>query len=240
MDWEKYFNMLKDWKKLPAYRFEPRLDSIIGYYLPKIVSDIKGKKIVENGIIPEFPIRKKTIVQKILSEESRLHKEHENSNRVDFLLIAEDGPNYLVEFKTDSNSRRKKQDDYLLKAKEKKLDALINGINSIYSVTKFTDKYAHLKKLLEDLSLIDKEYPGFKFKDGKNKEIEIIYVQPTKEKENENYKFIDFKEIYDWFCKRPKNDFETELSETLLDIHKKEKAVKLKENKSEYEEKTAR
>jgi len=35
VDWMNYFEMMKDWKKLPAYRAEPRIDSLVGYYLPR-------------------------------------------------------------------------------------------------------------------------------------------------------------------------------------------------------------
>ena len=59
MEWNKYFEMLQDWKLLPAYRAEPRIDSFIGYYLKEILSDKLKDQI--NGIIPEFPLRLGTI-----------------------------------------------------------------------------------------------------------------------------------------------------------------------------------
>ena len=62
MNWDSYFEMMKDWKKLPAYKAEPRIDSLIGYYLNDILSDFCEDNMV--GIIPEFPIRLGTIDSK--------------------------------------------------------------------------------------------------------------------------------------------------------------------------------
>ena len=59
MDWYEYFKMMIDWKKLPAYRAEPRIDSLIGYYLKDILSNELGDQIT--GIIPEFPLRLGTV-----------------------------------------------------------------------------------------------------------------------------------------------------------------------------------
>lgn len=199
MDWGKYFELLIDWKKLPAYGLEPRIDSIIGFYLPEIISYYKKNEIID--IIPEFPIRGRTIFHNFSSEKSY---------RMDFLLISKENPNYLVEFKTDSNSRRERQDTYLLKAKEKKLDALINGIKFIYSATEYKDKYDHLINKLKRLSLLNDNLEFI----GSNKDIEIIYVQPSKSKEDN---IIDFREIVEWLNAKPNKDiFEKELCNALL------------------------
>jgi len=70
MNWKHYFEMMIDWKKLPAYKTEPRIDSIIGYYLNPILSDYL--KVDIEGIIPELPIRLGTVKPK-----------HENTNYSD-------------------------------------------------------------------------------------------------------------------------------------------------------------
>lgn len=51
MDWVKYFDNLTDWKKLPSYRAELRINSFIGYYLQDILTDYLKIEIEE--IIPE-------------------------------------------------------------------------------------------------------------------------------------------------------------------------------------------
>ena len=201
MDFVKYFEILVDWKKMPAYRLEPRVDSIIGYYLDELISYYKKNKII--GIIPEFPIRGKTIFKTFSSEKSF---------RVDFLAISNDGPNYLVEFKTDSKSRRENQDIYLTKAQEKKLGALINGIKYIYKATEYKNKYDHLINKLKQYLLINDKLEFI----GNNENIEIIYIQPSNN-DNEN-NVIDFRQISNYINSRDNIDvFEKELSKTLLE-----------------------
>ena len=46
MDWPLYFSMLEDWKRFPAYKMEPRIDSIVAYYLKDFAGEWLRKKIV--------------------------------------------------------------------------------------------------------------------------------------------------------------------------------------------------
>jgi hypothetical protein len=201
MDFVKYFEFLVDWKKLPAYRLEPRIDSFIGYYLTELIFYYKKNKII--GIIPEFPIRGKTVFKTFSGEKSF---------RVDFLAISNDGPNYLVEFKTDSNSRRENQDRYLLNAQEKKLGALINGIKYIYKATEYKNKYNHLIDKLKKLTLINDNLEFI----GTNEEIEIIYIQPSNNRSENN--IIEFKQISNFINGIKDIDvFEKALSKALLE-----------------------
>ena len=185
MDWNKYFDLMVDWKKLPAYRFEPRIDSFIGYYLPEIISYYRKAEIID--IIPEFPIRGKTVFPDFPNEKSF---------RVDFLLISKENPNFLVEVKTDSSSRRENQDSYLSRAKEEKLGSLINGIKPIYQATKAKKKYQHLIEKLQKLSLLNEDHEYI----GKNEELEIIYIKPSNKNNEEN--IINFMEVSEWLRKR--------------------------------------
>ncbi|RDD30042.1 hypothetical protein CR161_04575 [Prosthecochloris sp. ZM] len=59
MDWNGYFLMKRDWKKLPAYRAEPRIDSLVAFYLPDFSSEYFKDKTI--GIIPELPLRLSTL-----------------------------------------------------------------------------------------------------------------------------------------------------------------------------------
>jgi hypothetical protein len=214
MDWGKYFKTLIDWKKLPSYRLETRIDSIIGYYLPEIVSHYMKVEII--GIIPEFPIRCKTI--------NPNYKAGERSYKADFLLISKENPNYLVEFKTDLSSCKEDQYNYYIAAKEEKLGALIDGIGTLYEAadSKSKKKYKNLIDILENKSLIDDK---LKFK-GKNEEIKIIYVQPLKNnKDNKEIDIIiDFNQISKWINKKQNiGTFEKELSKALLEWSEKDK-----------------
>lgn len=40
----EYFDMLEDWKRLPAYKLEVRIDSFIGFALPQVIESIYGFK----------------------------------------------------------------------------------------------------------------------------------------------------------------------------------------------------
>lgn len=206
MDWKKYFKMLEDWKRLPAYRAEPRIDSLVGYYLPDMVADFCEEKIV--GIIPELPIRLGT-VKPDLNEASYADK----SYKVDFYLLGASGKNYLIEFKTDSGSRRDKQDTYLDEAKCVGMTAVVKGILRIASVSSYKKKYSHLRSKLLELGLID---PDDQFT-GKADTVEIVYVQPHRKDDDIGRVVIDFMQVSKWLTDRfGHSEFESGLAGTLL------------------------
>lgn len=195
MDWQNYFETMMDWKKLPAYKAEPRIDSLIGYYLPSIVSDFFKDKIV--GIIPELPIRLAMVDKKY--EYTNLA---DRSYKVDFYLLGETGINYFVEFKTDSTSRREKQDNYLLNSQKVGMDLIIQGITKISRASSYKKKYNHLKDKLIKNNLISDNNSFI----GKN-EIKNIYVQPKNIKND--LLCIDFRWISNWLeSKKEKDTFE--------------------------------
>jgi hypothetical protein len=203
MDWEQYFEKLIDWKKFPAYRAEPRIDSLIGFYLSDILSDYLNIKIED--IIPELPLRLGTI-----------HPEHNEKNfadrsyKVDFFAIGNNNKNYLIEFKTDPLSLRKPQDDYLNISKALGTKPIMTGIVKIAGVSSYKKKYTHLIEKLIGGGLLDIKHQYT----GKNPECEIIYIIPSNRKKEKN--IIDFLWIINWF-KRKENldEFEKAFSETL-------------------------
>ena len=164
MDWKEYFDMMSDWKRLPAYKAETRVDSLVGFYLRDIMSEYCHETMV--GIVPELPIRLGTLRNEL---NGTIYADR--SYKVDFYLLASSGINYLVEFKTDSGSRRDKQDLYLQRAKEVNMDALVGGIYDIAKVSSYKKKYSHLLNKLEDLKLIDNDHTYI----GKSTDIEIGY-----------------------------------------------------------------
>lgn len=206
MDWNSYFAMLEDWKRLPAYRAEPRIDSLIGYYLPEMATDFCREKIV--GIIPELPLRLGTVRPNL---NDKLYAD--KSYKVDFYLLGETGTNYFVEFKTDSGSRRDKQDDYLLAAQTVKMPAVIQGIQRIAFVSTYKKKYGHLLAKLQAHGLIDQQGHFT----GTSDKIDIVYAQPHKKDGDEARKVIDFAWLSDWLTKRfGQSDFEAALARSLL------------------------
>lgn len=199
MNWQKYFETMVDWKKLPAYRAEPRIDSFIGYYLPEIASDFLQEKII--GIIPELPIRLGTVRPELQNKAYA-----DRSYKVDFYLSSESGIHYLVEFKSDTRSRRDEQDHYLVSASQMGMKAIVDGILRISQVSSYEQKYQHLTDKMRVLGLLNenKDYVG-QFND-----IKILYVQPIDKEKNGNC--IEFKWIADWLERKSTlDDFESNL-----------------------------
>jgi hypothetical protein len=203
MNWKTYFEMMADWKRLPAYKAEPRIDSLVGFFLPQFIAEYLGIEVV--GIIPELPIRLATVKPK-----------HEGTNyadrsyKVDFLIVATNGKNYLVEFKTDSGSRRDAQDMYLEEAKSAGTKAIIEGVLQIASVSSYKKKYDHLTTKLKSVGLLNNE----KHYSELNPSFEIIYVQPSNPKSEEL--IIDFAWISNWLEEKyPDSEFETEFAKAL-------------------------
>lgn len=204
MNWVKYFSMMEDWKQLPAYRAEPRIDSLIGFYLPDMLTDFCGERMI--GIIPELPIRLGTVKQH-LNEKNYADK----SYKVDFYLLGSSGKHYFVEFKTDSGSRRDAQDKYLKAAQGKRMPAIIDGIMRITSVSSYKKKYGHLRSKLLEMGLID----GNEQFTGKANTIEIIYVQPHRE-DGDTGRIMDFMWVSKWLTdKFGRSDFEAAFAKTL-------------------------
>ena len=78
----EYFEMLEDWKLLPAYKLEPRIDSLVGFALQTASADLLDVQC--KILIPELPIRLGTV-----------HPQHEGttlenrSYKVDFYIRGE-------------------------------------------------------------------------------------------------------------------------------------------------------
>lgn len=172
-------NWLNDWKKLPAYKAEPRVDFIVAGALPEIIKNKYNCNI--SVIIPELPIRIGSIYKDL---------DIDKSYKVDFYLHLENRKHLFIEFKTDSGSRRVKQDKYLLASQSVGMKAILDGIIKIYSVTNYKTKYSHLMKKLLTAGLISESNSIYQPTVIQN-EIEILYIQPKAEQQNE----IGFDEV---------------------------------------------
>lgn len=202
VDWIAYFETMKDWKRLPAYKAEPRLDSLVATYLPQILGKYLGERLT--GIVPELPLHIATLCPEIPSNQSW---------KVDFLVVGE-RRNWLVEFKTDSGSRRDAQDEYLEAAKRVGTAAILEGICKIEKATspQYRHKYAHLLAKLRTLGLLDETNSWT----GRNPEIEIVYVQPRKFADSAEENVVDFCQIADWLERAHHGEaFETAFADAL-------------------------
>ena len=185
----EYFGMLEDWKGLPAYKLEVRIDSLVGYALPKVIESIYGLKT--KAIIPELPIRLGSINRKY---ETKTYANR--SYKVDFYIRTECGQNLFIEFKTDSGSRREKQDSYLERCQAAKMDSILEGILKIYEVTSYKKKYDHLLERLQFAGLVTESSNGH----GRTvnigaESVKILYVQPKTLESDYSKDVLDFSKL---------------------------------------------
>ena len=206
MNFHKYFKILKDWKRLPAYRLEPRIDSFIGFFLPDILKENPGMDI-KDVKIPELPIRLGTV-----DPEKEGTNHADRSYKVDFYVQDSDGLHYFIEVKSDMDSRRDSQDKYLKKSVECGMQRIVEGIIRIAEVSTYKKKYNYLKEKLRELGIIDNEE---RFTGSKN-EIQVIYIQPRILKEDNDKRVIDFKTIAEILKKKyPSDEFVKEFAKAL-------------------------
>jgi len=186
-----YFATLRDWKRLPAYKAETRVDSIVGFALPQVL--LHARDLGVAAVVPELPLRIGS-VQPQYADAKFANK----SYKVDFFVVTECGQNLLIEFKTDSASRRAGQDDYLRDAKDVGLHAVVAGVVALYGATTYKAKYRHLLGKLCDAGLV--ESVGDEFQPSvKNDKLEVLYVQPCVKDGDVESQVIDFHAVADAF-----------------------------------------
>ncbi len=183
MTLNKLFDLLDDWRNLPAYQLERRADIFFAIYLDKIIEKKLGAKI--DVVIPEFPVR--------IGELPEQDPGSNRSFKIDYLANSKkDNKVYLIELKTDQRSRRKKQDWYLEKASIIKVKGIVNGVLKIYKATNQKIKYNNLLNKIEKIGWIKRDNQII---ENLNIEIRpsIIYIQPLNEGKNES--IISFEDI---------------------------------------------
>jgi len=180
---DNLFNLLDDWRHLPAYQLERRSDIFFAIYL----SDILKSKFHQDieYLIPEFPVRIATIYR---------HGTFPNPNlsfKIDYVAVCNKTRKvYLIELKTDDGSRREKQDKYLNGAKDINIPDLIDGVLEIYKVTNSKKKYENLLSHLSEIGWVNMQT----LKNTSSiYDIEIIYLQPNSD--NSDKTIISFEEI---------------------------------------------
>ena len=113
------FELLNRWRHLPFYSLETRAAPFFALFLRDVLQAKFGTEIHET-VIPEFPLRIGT-----------LHDDERNlSKNVDYVAFSKDERTvYLVELKTDMDSKRDEQDDYLSKARDEiEFGRLVEGV----------------------------------------------------------------------------------------------------------------
>jgi len=201
------FNLLDDWGCLPAYQLERRADIFFALHLKEILK--KKYQIEIDEIIPEFPLRI-----------GGLPNQNPNTNssfKIDYLAYSEKASKvFLIELKTDVESKRPEQEKYFNDAKTIKLKAIIDGIIKIYGVTRQRKKYDHLMLKLINIGWIEKN--GREFKNLANNIVPttiymLPYIDENKKIDNQFDEIITFQNIID----NLKNDSNTELTKRFLE-----------------------
>jgi hypothetical protein len=139
------FNRMDEWRHFPNYQLERRADLLFSLYLPEALEQKLGRPVLPT-LIPEFPVRIGTIYPEVPIN---------RSFKVDYVALAEDRTKaVLVELKTDTHSRRTKQDRYLEAARDAGLERLLEGLLQIFRATESKRKYFRLLRLIEDMGLL--------------------------------------------------------------------------------------
>jgi hypothetical protein len=196
---DELFDQLDNWRDLPKYQLERRVDIFFGIYLRRVLES-KYNIHLKETIIPEFPIHKATI-----NPDEKTHA----SVNMDYLALAANNTTaFFIELKTDMQSRRKKQDKYLKDAARAGVVKLLAGVIEIFEATNKKRKYYHLLRILDDIGMIEiPEKIHLKFSSQRLRGItaiipeikiispemrsRIVYVQPISNTEDA----ISFKEF---------------------------------------------
>ncbi len=183
------FDRMDRWRHLPNYQLERRADLFFSLYLPEALERKLGYRVGEQ-LVPEFPVRIGTIYPKIPINKTF---------KIDYLALSHDLKRAaFVELKTDSRSRRSKQDRYLEAAQKVGLTPLLEGLLEVFRASNAKRKYFCLLTLLESIGLASlpprmKEVAAGKTLTGINEasrevvltcpvsKIDIVYLQPSGE-----------------------------------------------------------
>ena len=145
---------LDQWRHLPAYQLERRVDVFFGMLLPEI---IESRFNVPRGkLIPEFPLHK---------GETRISEDPDNNQsvNVDFALFCSQPESeriFLVELKTDMRSINKAQLCKMIKAKEAESKSVLSGVVKAANASAAPRKYAQLIWRLSEIGCINVD-PSF-------------------------------------------------------------------------------
>lgn len=183
---DKIFDTLDDWRQLPAYQLERRVDIFFGIYMEEILSKKFNEEI--SLVIPEFPIRRGIL------ETDDGNKSPNKSVKIDYFALSKNKKTvYFIELKTDNGSTRAEQDDYLQQVKNMEFVKILQGVKDIANVSTSKNKYKYLLDKLQNAGLMqegnletDLEY---------KKEIVYILPDPKKLKKVLNAQVISFEEI---------------------------------------------
>lgn len=131
---------LDEWRHLPDYQLERRVDIFFGMFLPKVIEE--RFDVCVDEVIPEFPVHKG-----LFDKESSLERGPHRSVKVDFAVFGTKGDKkqiFLVELKTDMGSLDFVQLKNMVKARCAGPTCVMRGVGHLARNTLAKRKYAHL------------------------------------------------------------------------------------------------
>jgi hypothetical protein len=142
---EQLFDRMDSWRHFPNYQLERRADLFFSLYLQQVLCRKTGLEI-SSHFVPEFPVRIGTIYPEIPIDKSY---------KIDYVAVSENGEKaFLVELKTEGESRRESQDKYLIASQEAGMTALLDGTVRIFRATQAKRKYYCLLVQLQLMGLL--------------------------------------------------------------------------------------
>jgi hypothetical protein len=204
ISFETLLHRLDQWRSIPDYQLERRVDIFLSYYLKDVLSD-HLQLVMDEFVIPEFPVHQ------------RLTKNPpprgELSDKIDFVIPSVDRLTVVfVELKTAMDSRRPCQCELMNKCADMQFIDVLRGVIDIARESKAYSKYATLLSHLESMGYI--EIPeafwqldfhgspyGYKRIIRQIKIIPIeakilpVFIQPRHDSNESNIVVIDFKEL---------------------------------------------
>ncbi len=145
---------LDEWRHLPAYQLERRVDIFFGMFLPKVIE--KKFAVHVDELIPEFPLHKGEL------ELSKECKDNRSIN-VDFAVFGSSGVTkkiFLIELKTDNHSLDPKQLENMEKVKC--AVRLLCGVKRAAQASRSKSKYEHLIFRLLKIGCLRSDSGGIK------------------------------------------------------------------------------
>lgn len=161
------FDLLTDWRTLPAYQLERRADIFFALYLNDLLKHCGYFAPDEHPtIIPEFPAK---------------HADSHQSDRIDYMVYSERKIVY-VELKTDNHSIRPEQAEYLCNIRQKALTEVFGDIIAIYHATTARTKYRKLIEKLDrwiEYNEVENRYTLRYDNIAQVESVEVVYILPT-------------------------------------------------------------
>ncbi|MHC1759313.1 MAG: hypothetical protein AB9917_07370 [Negativicutes bacterium] len=224
------FNNLNEWRKLPNYQLERRLDIFFTLFLKQIIQDKCGQEL-NDTIIPEFPINTigigKFILKNNQPSKGILNNTEDRSKKIDYVMVSKNIASrcaYFVELKTDIKSFGSEQAWVMSYCLNKEFDnnnaeeGMFHYLERLFLKTNQREKYWKLANEMVKAGLLKLNPNEELQKYDKNRYVEQIsalFNDPVKiEKRKVIYIVPEiphnvFKEIGDWPKKYPKeiNEF---------------------------------